>query len=135
MKIFLALLTVLVFIVVKPAYILSEPIEINVDAAKGLGPVPDLFSSSIWIVKANNRHNIERFFKDNRPKAIQFTFDLFLPKTKSLEDYKQKFKNEFFHPSGIPYLIVQKAKEAEDDFKTTDRKFSQLRVFRPAAYV
>ncbi len=113
MKIFLSLLIILIVMIVKPLYTFSEPIEINVDATKGLGPVPDLFSSSIWIVKANNRHNIERFFKDNRPKAIQFTFDLFLPKTKSLEDYKQKFKNEFFHPSGIPYLIVQKAKEAE----------------------
>ncbi|MCF6153662.1 MAG: hypothetical protein E3K36_00095 [Candidatus Brocadia sp.] len=113
MKIFLSLLTILIVLIVKPFYIFSETIEMKVDAAKGLGPVPDLFSSSIWIVKANNRHNIERFFKDNHPKAIQFTFDLFLPKTKSLEDYKQKFKNEFFHPSGIPYLVVQKAKEAD----------------------
>ena len=113
MKIFLSLLTILIVLTVKPFYTFSETIEMKVDAAKGLGPVPDLFSSSIWIVKANNRHNIERFFKDNHPKAIQFTFDLFLPKTKSLEDYKQKFKNEFFHPSGIPYLVVQKAKEAD----------------------
>lgn len=113
MKIFLSLLTILIVLTVKPFYTFSETIEMKVNAAKGLGPVPDLFSSSIWIVKANNRHNIERFFKDNHPKAIQFTFDLFLPKTKSLEDYKQKFKNEFFHPSGIPYLVVQKAKEAD----------------------
>lgn len=98
---------------IKPAYARSETIEIKVDAAKELGPVPDIFSSSIWIVKANNRHNIERFFKDNRPKAIQFTFDLFLPKTMSFDDYKHKLKNDFLNPSGIPHLIVQKAKEAE----------------------
>lgn len=113
MKMFLSLLTILIILIMKHAYALPETIEIKVDASKGLGSAPDLFSSSIWIVKANNRHNIERFFKDNHPKTIQFTFDLFLPKTKSFEDYKQKFKNEFFHPSGIPYFLVQKAKEAD----------------------
>lgn len=113
MKMLLSLLIILAVLLMKPAYTLPETIEMKVDAKQGLGPVPDLFSSSIWIVKANNRYNIERFFQDNHPKAIQFTFDLFLPKTRSLEDYKYKFKNEFFHPSGIPYLIAQKAKEVD----------------------
>ncbi len=91
-----------------------EGVALTVDASRRLGPVPALLSSNMWIVKTGdrNRYQIEKFFKDNQPKIIQFTLDVdFLAHTKSFEAYKAKLE-EFFHPAGTPYLIVQKAKEA-----------------------
>lgn len=90
----------------------ADTLEIEVDASKRLGPTPDILSSSLWIVKANNRYRIEKFFKENQPKEIQFTLDILLPKTQSFKDFQNRFKNEFFDPHGVPYFLVQKAREA-----------------------
>lgn len=88
-----------------------QAVEVEVKADRVLGAVPDVFSSSVWIVKANNRYQIERFLAENHPKAIQLTLDLFLPKTKSFSDYKTKLKDEYFVSSGVARLVVESAKE------------------------
>lgn len=111
MKLRFFLLAMIFVVITGGTTLKAEQIEIKVDGSKKMGTVPDVFSSSVWMVKANNRYQIERFFNENNPRIVHFTIDLLLPNTKSFEEYKQKLKNEFFNPSGGPYFLAQQVKK------------------------
>jgi len=110
-------LSIFFLLLIGTSSIRAETLGLTVNASKILGPVPDILSSSVWISKAGtnrkyHRYQLNRFFSENNPKTIQFTFDVdFLHYSRSFDDFKRKL-SELFYPTSVCSLLIQYVKKA-----------------------
>lgn len=101
----------LVMLLIWPLNCFGTTIQVHVDASRDLGPVPDLFTSSVWIAnpgRTANRYIFEKFMSENRPAVIHLTLRA-LTHSKNLEDYKIILKN--YIRSQPMANLIKKAKE------------------------
>lgn len=84
----------------------ADETTIKVNAAKNLGEVPRIFSSSIWIQNLKNAGNgymLDKLFRENDPATIHLALQV-LQGSKSLDDFKARMENFLRSDVAVPFI-------------------------------
>jgi hypothetical protein len=80
--------------------------EIIVDASNEIGPIPEIFSSSIWLTYLDEKDEyiIKKFLRENYPSTIQFTISKILRESEDFEDFKRGL-HKYLISTPVSFLI------------------------------
>lgn len=104
-------LLVLLVLPVFPCFAQTETVKIQVNAAKSLDQVPEILSSSIWMVEVGRYPGkiVEKFFTENNPAVVMLTITHVLKSSRDFGDYKIQLAKYF--ESGGGYELLKGTKQ------------------------
>ena len=115
MKKLFFLITIVFFIIILslsyPPSGIGDTLRVTINAAQKVGPVPALFSPSVWISnpqRSKNRYILSKFLSENRPAVVQVTLRT-LRHSKDFADFKRRL-TDYLKLESVR-ILLQKMRE------------------------